>query len=482
METVKVPERRLYWQNFDIQYHSSHSQLRHMKRVLWELPHWMHWLAGVLATHGYTSFEVIDLYTSTESVSGRSILNRDRIEMAIKQHPGDVFLFSPMTVNLHLAYEIADTVKAVYPDAQTIFGGVVATPMHEQVASHPNVDYVVVDRGEVALPALLDTIVKNESPNDVRNLTFKRADGSIVSNKLSYPSISPSNLPFPVIDLFPASAGEDIRYIRQVYALGCPYKCSYCTIQTIGRKPDYFSIERIISEIRAYREYYGNHHSIYWGDETFTLHTERTLALLSALEEEGDIEFDCQTRLNCLNNDRVLHALQRAGCRWIEIGLETNSQDSHNLHKNKMKLGTTEETLLRVRDAGLTACSFGVNGFPEQSLDGMRRSVEWLCDLIDRDLLQASHFAQLVPYPGSVMYSEPERFGMRLLHKDFSFYGEDQPPVYETVHGNSDQIYDVFLEGLDCLAQAMSKRPYFADTPVGSDRSEYGSFWSSAHV
>lgn len=52
MATVPVPERQGFWRHFDIQYHSAHPGLRHMQRSLWELPHWILWLGGVLDAHG----------------------------------------------------------------------------------------------------------------------------------------------------------------------------------------------------------------------------------------------------------------------------------------------------------------------------------------------------------------------------------------------------------------------------------------------
>lgn len=57
----------------------------------------------------------------------------------------------------------------------------------------------------------------------------------------------------------------DIRYLRQVYGLGCPYNCGFCTIQTSNRKPDYFAIDRVLAEIRAYRRHDGASHNVYWG-------------------------------------------------------------------------------------------------------------------------------------------------------------------------------------------------------------------------
>lgn len=480
MATLVVPQRKQFWQNFDIRYHAAHPGLRHMKNNLWELPHWMHWLAGVLVYEGYTSIEAIDFYTAECALTG---INQEMVEDVLRAHHGDVYLFSPMTPNLPFAYEIADSIKELYPESVVVFGGVVATPLHEEVAAYPSVDYVVYDRGEYALPALLRAL--EEGPQaiaDVGNLTYKASGGEVVTNPRRYPAIPVDEIPWPKIDLFDRRVGEDIRYIRQVYALGCPYSCPFCTIQTIGRKASYFPIERVLNEIRAYRAYYGEHHNIYFGDETFTLHPGRTLELCAALEQEGNIHYDCQTRLNCLYDDRVLNALRRSGCRWVEIGIETVNQESANIFKQRIKLYEMENTLARVRDAGLSACSFMVNGFPNQTLDDMKRSIEYVCSLIDRGLLQASYLFGLVPYPGSDMYEHPEKYGMQLLHRNFKYYHEEMQPVFTSAYAEPEEAYSVFLQGVAALAEAMGRTSPLIAHPAEDELALYGTFWQDPHV
>lgn len=481
MSTVPLEQRQLFWRNFDIQYHSTHPDLPHMRRPMWELPHWMHWLGGVLVSRGYTDLDVVDLYTEPGAVGQTSRLNGEVVQAALRAHPADCYLFSPMTVNLHFALEIAEAVHELNQAARTIFGGVVATPLADVVARHPAVDYVIAGRGEYALPDLLDAIGRGGDVSGVGNLVRSRDGVELQRTGLTYPDISPTELPFPKIDLFPQSTGGDIRYLRQVYALGCPYQCTFCTIQTIGQKPRYFPVDRVLAEIRAYRDYYGQHHNIYFGDETFTLHRDHTMELLAALRAEGGIGYDCQTRLNCLTDQSILDALSKSGCQWVEIGLETGVQSSLDQHKHRMKLREVEEILRRIRDCGLAACAFTVNGFPDQTLDEMRRSIDWVCHLIDENLLQASYLFGLVPYPGSAMYQHPERFGMTIEHHDFSRYHEDLPPVFHTAHVSPDKIYAVFLDGITSLAQAMGKPPYFGGPPRSSLDS-YGAFWADAHV
>jgi anaerobic magnesium-protoporphyrin IX monomethyl ester cyclase len=481
MTTVPLGPRREYWQNFDIRYHAVHPGLRPMKQVTWELPHWMHWLGGVLQDRGYTDLHVADLYTRTSIPGPDDELDQHITISALKEQPADVYLFSPMTANLKHALKIAAHAKELYPAAVTIFGGVVATPLAKEVALQPAVDIVVAGQGERALPDFLDSLRGARSRESVGNLVYKSPRGEPLCWTPPAAHMTVSELPLPKIDLFPQSTGDNLRYIRQVYALGCPYKCTFCTIQTIGKRPSYFSIERVLWEIRAYRNHYGAHHNIYFGDETFTLHPEKTMDLLVALAREGDILYDCQTRLNCLSDNRILRAMRDSGCRWVEIGLETGIQDTLNRHKRGTKLTVAEETLARLRDFGLPACSFIVNGFPDQSLDDMRRTVEWVCDLIERGLLHASYFFGLVPYPGTPMFEQPERYGMMIEHRDYGRYHQDLPPVYHTADISSEQIYDTFLAGLQDIASAMRRRSYLGDEPA-KPLDTYGEFWAGSYV
>jgi radical SAM superfamily enzyme YgiQ (UPF0313 family) len=257
--------------------------------------------------------------------------------------------------------------------------------------------------------------------------------------------------------------GEKLRYIRQNYAIGCPFKCSFCTIQTIGRKPGYFPIERVLKEIEAYRNHYGKHHNIYFGDETFTLNKEKTLEICEALKAHGNITYDMQTRLMSLTNDAVMKALRESGCQWVEVGIETISQKSMHVHKQGTNLTSLEDTLKRLRDHNLPTCSFIVNGLPEQTPDQMRHSIDHVCELVAKNLLHATYFFGLVPYPGSLMYKNPEKYGLQIKTHDYRLYNEDTEPVYDTPQATSKEIYKVFSEGVEKLGQAMSSKPLLGE-------------------
>src|SRR5580698_11569924 len=90
MFTVPVEQRRDFWKSFDIQYHAAHPGLRHMRRNMWELPHWMHWLAGVLSAHGYADIKVLDLYTTEGLFANSDSMDEVILRQMVNDNPGDV--------------------------------------------------------------------------------------------------------------------------------------------------------------------------------------------------------------------------------------------------------------------------------------------------------------------------------------------------------------------------------------------------------
>lgn len=453
MPIRNVENRQSFWRSLDTRYYSVHSSAQPMREWLWELPHWMTWLGGVLESEGFTSMEVLDFYTNYAKLDGIDDVGIYRI---LASHPADVYLFSPMTPNLPYAFRIADMIKSLHRQSIVVFGGVVATPLRCEIARYPSVDYVVFGRGEYALPALLRFLEGRIAMSELGNLAFRSNTGKVVTTPFVFPSMPPHSIPFPKVNLFPEDAGENIRYIRQVHALGCPFSCPFCTIQTIGQKPSYFASNRVISEIEAYRSYYGGHHHIYFGDETFTLNVPRTLQFCLALETHGNIQYDCQTRLSCLQDNRLAKALYRSGCRWLEIGIETANQLSHDLYKQRTNVTSVETILPKLRDEGVPACSFLMVGFPNENVDDMKRSIEYACSLIQRGLLHASYLSIFVPYPGTPFFERPGDFNMTLHHHDYEYYHEELPPVFDSSLSRSEDVYDVFIQGLRDLGRTMA--------------------------
>jgi anaerobic magnesium-protoporphyrin IX monomethyl ester cyclase len=476
MCSVENEAKKSFWEAFDRRYYMVHPHSKPVDASIWELPHWIPWLAGVLRDEGYEDTMAMPINPMVSIESG---IDTEIFYKQIQENPADVYLHSPMTANLHLANDISDLIKKVYPKAINIYGGVVATPLANEIAKHSSIDFVIVERGERALPDLLRSLEGHLSIDKVGHLVY-HDQNQVIRTSPKYPAVKPSELSFPRHDIFASSIGEKLRYIRLVHGLGCPFKCHFCTIGTIGRPTEFFPIERVMAELDAYRSHYGKNHIIYFGDETFTINSKKTKELCNALAKRGDVVYDAQTRLMSMSNAHLLSDLYRSGCRWLEVGLETVDQETSNQFKQRTNLSKLREILERARDSGLPVCSYMIHGLPNQTTDDMLRSADMVAELLNAGLLHATYYNMLVPYPGTSMYNHPEQFDMTLETRETKFYNEDSLPVYRTKHASSQKIYDAFIQATETLAEAMSGKPYLGE--VLSDEIETACGRSLVHI
>ena len=142
MSSVSVQGRDEFWFNFDKRYYAVHPNLTPVDASVWELPHWIPWLGGVLKSEGFKNIKSLSLYPAVNLKDG---IDYNLVTQELNDNPADVYLYSPMTPNLHNAYDIASLVKKINKKSMNVFGGVIATPLHTSVALHPSVDFVVRD-------------------------------------------------------------------------------------------------------------------------------------------------------------------------------------------------------------------------------------------------------------------------------------------------------------------------------------------------
>jgi hypothetical protein len=79
MSSVTIPGRDEFWFNFDKRYYAVHPGLKLAEASIWELPHWMTWLGGVLKAEKFNNLKTLSLYTAVNLKEG---INKDLIAVS----------------------------------------------------------------------------------------------------------------------------------------------------------------------------------------------------------------------------------------------------------------------------------------------------------------------------------------------------------------------------------------------------------------
>jgi len=64
----------------------------------------------------------------------------------------------------------------------------------------------------------------------------------------------------------------------------------------------------------------------------------------------------------------------------------------------------------------------------------------------------------LVPYPGTPLFNYPEKYGMKILTKDWDMYYRFSYPVYRLEVLTRQQIWSLFLHSFNEIVKEMEKR------------------------
>jgi radical SAM superfamily enzyme YgiQ (UPF0313 family) len=183
---------------------------------------------------------------------------------------------------------------------------------------------------------------------------------------------------------------------------GCPFQCSFCTIINVQghksrrRSPD--DIERIVRENLAQGLNY-----FFITDDNFARNKdwEAILDRLIKLRQGENIHLSLLIQVDtlCHRIPNFVKKCEAAGVRRVFIGLENINPDSlAGAKKRQNKITEYRQMLLAWKDAKVLTYAGYITGFPNDTVESIRRDIEILKKELPVDILE---FFYLTPLPGS---------------------------------------------------------------------------------
>jgi radical SAM superfamily enzyme YgiQ (UPF0313 family) len=326
--------------------------------------------------------------------------------------------FGPDLVGIHLktlhaqpAYALAATLAERWP---LVAGGPHATVCPDEPLAR-GFRYVVSGEGELALPALAAALDGRGALDDIAGLSW-RERGLVRRNPSRFLSdLDALAPPMSALDLFDPGwyragpSGGALPPAGLLSSRGCPAACTFCSNNVTGRRFRYRSAASVADEVALLRRQFGLHAFSFF-DDSFAVGHRRVAELCDALAAVGPVTWSCTAHPAHLDPP-TLRAMKRAGCRGIDIGME--SGDPGMLVR--IGKGVTVERVLDVlawcKELGLHAIVNLMFGWPDETDAELEATLAFL----DRAAPLAAGFnarGVLVPYPGTPIYDEHhERFG-----------------------------------------------------------------------
>lgn len=250
----------------------------------------------------------------------------------------------------------------------------------------------------------------------IHNLLYKE-NGKIIRNSVR-PYLTGEELDaIPFVSRFLTKQVDIYRYKTpsELYPFmdimtgrGCKWGlCIYCLwVHTYvkGKTYNVRSIPNVIEELRFIAQEMSRIRSIMIQDDTFT--EERAREFCEAKLTAGiTLPWSCYARANM--SYEVLTLMKRAGCRNLHVGYE--SADFQVLKRIKKGLMVERMTSFTedAKRAGLRIHADFAIGFPGETPEGARKTIEWAYRL-NPDTAQ---FQLMIPFPGTPFYAEMQANG-----------------------------------------------------------------------
>lgn len=302
--------------------------------------------------------------------------------------------FSCTTPEISYARKLAKEVKG-----KTIIGGAHPSLLPEDCLN--DFDHVVIGEAE-------DTIIHILSGQGGKVLLQAKRIAKL--DNIPYPAWDMMEEPFSY-ELFPGERyGRGERAATLIASRGCPFHCAFCA--NVLQAPVYFrSIENITGELRELI----NRGIRYFRfeDDNFTLHPDFENLCLDI--KQLDIHYKCHTRSSLLTLEKA-KLMKWSGCEECGIGVE--SADPHVLFVNEKNETPAEhaEAIYILHKAEIRSKAYMIAGLPGET----DATLELNKEFFQRSKPDKWTLSTFTPYPGSAIFKNPEKYGIRILDWDFN--------------------------------------------------------------
>jgi anaerobic magnesium-protoporphyrin IX monomethyl ester cyclase len=319
-------------------------------------------------------------------------------------------------------------VRAAYPQARIVLGGVHASALPQIVLSEfKEADYILRGEADESIVQLCDAVKNGADLAGVRGLCYRLGNKIACSEPASL--ISDLNRsPRPARELVDGLY-RDRRYYMvlvrsrpvdvMITSRGCPYHCRFCCNTASAYRAR--SAENVLEEMVEIAS--RGIKSLDIADANFTFDRGRAMRIFELIKKEKlKISFRIKSRADSIDDELVRKA-KEAGVYLISLGMESGSRSV----LDGMDKGATPEnnaaackTVLR---AGVKLNTGWIVGYPGETPDTVKETA----DMIVRIRPTTANINVLIPYPGTAVYEEAKSDGS--LVGDWSVKNEGAPWV-----------------------------------------------------
>ena len=375
-------------------------------------------LAGLFATYLMQNGMRVGLVDApAHNLSPEDVAKMISSDYKVKLVVMVVYGFQPSasTQNMTAAGETCQAIKQLAGDIKILMTGTHPSALPKRTMEEEDVDFVCSREGpETILMVAAALKEKVRDFSKIPSLWYKDEDCIKSTPAGALMDGIDEKMPGAAWSLFPMDkyrahnwhCFEDIDnrqpYISMHTTLGCPYKCTFCCINAPFGKPSYrmWSPDTVIDEIDLLVNKYGVR-NIKFVDEMFVLNRSHVIGICDRIIQRGyDLNIWAYARVDTVK-DEFLEKLQKAGVRWLALGIESGSKHVRDgVEKGRFGTEAIISVVRKIQAAGINVIGNYIFGLPDDTNATMRETLE----LAIEAKCEFANFYCAMAYPGSKLY------------------------------------------------------------------------------
>lgn len=314
------------------------------------------------------------------------------------------------------SFKLAKGAKEFNKEIITIYGGVHATfTAVDTLKNIKDIDIVVRGEGEKSVVELIKAFRTDRDVEKIEGISF-RDNSNIVENSPSR-RLDLDNLPMPayhLLDMKKYSLNMEFvnkKGISLITSRGCLAHCSFCSASRMfNHLVTTRSAKNVVAEIEFLFNKFG-FKGIKIFDSTLTIDKEHINSICDEiLHRHLEFPWECEIKVGTVEQ-RLLEKMKRAGCYYVNFGIESGSQRILNLMRKGITIEQGEELLELCYKIGIKTKVFFSFGHIGETMDDVEKTFQFIEKHKDEITTVASGAGVRI-YPGTYLETYAQKNGI----------------------------------------------------------------------